>query len=362
MMRETDRKEITIFQRNSHFTKEKATTTMSRTLKVALVGATGETGSSIINALLAHKDQFSLVALVRPTSLSKPSNKTLQSANVELRACDLTSPISTLTPLLTDIDILISAIGPMDQAAQIPLATAAKAAGIKRFIPCNFLPVIPPGGLHMLRDEKERINNHIKQLHLPYTIVDVGWWYQLCVPAVPSGKTDYAIGFSANEVAGDGSVVSGVTHLKDIGRYVARIIGDQRTLNRYVFVFNELWSQTQILDLWERKSGEKVARTSVSVEELQERIASAPDDETDMAKLMKKIPAQYMYSWGVRGDNTPEYAEYLGYLTGKQLYPDFVYTPFEEYVEEVLGGKAKTVYDEMKERRAAALKAAQETK
>ena len=34
---------------------------------------------------------------------------------------------------------------------------------------------------------------------------------------------------------------------------------------------------------------------------------------------------------------------YLGYLNGKDLYPDFEYVTFEDYVE-VLDGKAKGVY------------------
>lgn len=55
-------------------------------------------------------------------------------------------------------------------------------------------------------------------------------------------------------------------------------------------------------------------------------------------------------SWGIRGDNTPEYAKYLGYLTSKELYPDFQPTSFEDYTREVFDGKAKTVYDELRAR------------
>lgn len=32
---------------------------------------------------------------------------------------------------------------------------------------------------------------------------------------------------------------------------------------------------------------------------------------------------QYRISWCIRGDNTPEYAEYLGYLDFWNLYPEF---------------------------------------
>ena len=53
---------------------------------------------------------------------------------------------------------------------------------------------------------------------------------------------------------------------------------------------------------------------------------------------------EYPYSWGVRGDNQPEKAQYLGYLLAKDLYPDLKYTPFETYVKSVLEGSAKAVY------------------
>lgn len=32
---------------------------------------------------------------------------------------------------------------------------------------------------------------------------------------------------------------------------------------------------------------------------------------------------QYRISWCVRGDNTPEYADYLGYLNFWKLFPEF---------------------------------------
>lgn len=62
---------------------------------------------------------------------------------------------------------------------------------------------------------------------------------------------------------------------------------------------------------------------------------------------MKFIPrylAEYQLSWGVRGDNTPEYAKYLGYVTSKELYPDFKPVDFTEYLQTVIEGTAKGIY------------------
>lgn len=41
----------------------------------------------------------------------------------------------------------------MSQLAQKNLAAAAKEAGVKRFVPCFFATICPPGGVMILRDE-----------------------------------------------------------------------------------------------------------------------------------------------------------------------------------------------------------------
>jgi hypothetical protein len=55
--------------------------------------------------------------------------------------------------ILADIDVVISAVGPGAQLDQIPLADAAKKAGVKRFVPCAFMTVCPPGGVMWIRDQ-----------------------------------------------------------------------------------------------------------------------------------------------------------------------------------------------------------------
>jgi hypothetical protein len=50
------------------------------------------------------------------------------------------------------MDTVISAISASGLSAQISLANAAKVAGVKRFLPCCYSTVIPPGGILGLRD------------------------------------------------------------------------------------------------------------------------------------------------------------------------------------------------------------------
>lgn len=252
---------------------------------------------------------------------------------------------------LKDIDILVSAIGPRDQLAQLPLAVAAKKAGVKRFIPCGYATVMPVG-VNRSRDQKEEVYNLVKRLHLPYTIIDVGWWYQISLPELPSGKIDYALGIPVRSIPGGGNILSALTDLRDVGKYVAQVIKDERTLNKMVFVYNELWTANQIYDLLEKVSGENVSRKYSSPEEYEQQIVEADakleENPQDFVARAEKLGAQYSLSWGIRGENTPEFARYLGYLDGKELYPSVEFTSYESYVQEVVRGEAQGVYDELR--------------
>jgi hypothetical protein len=113
--------------------------------------------------------------------------------------------------------------------------------------------------------QKENILDRIKSLYLPYTVIDVGWWYQLSLPPLPSGKIETKFDYSTTEIVGTGDVEWALTDNRDIGRYVARIITDSRTLNKSVFAYGEIWTQNSVWNTLERLSGETVPRKYVSL-------------------------------------------------------------------------------------------------
>lgn len=65
----------------------------------------------------------------------------------------------------------------------------------------------------------------------------------------------------------------------------------------------------------------------------------------DMAAQFDLGMGQYMYTLGIRGDNTPEHAKYLGYLDARELYPDVKPTPLASYIEGRLSGTIANVYE-----------------
>lgn len=79
------------------------------------------------------------------------------------------------------------------------------------------------------------------------------------------------------------------------------------------------------------------------VELLEHASSKMRENPNEFKNMFALAMAQYFMSWGIRGDNTPEYARYLGYLDCKELYPEIEFNPFEKYVQSALDGTAKPV-------------------
>lgn len=142
-------------------------------MRVAIVGASGETGRSIANALLQSDTKFvsalilnskvpefwpnvafqEVLSLIREASRTKRINIELESQGLKLISVDLNGPEEELAAVLSGVDVVISTIDAGLLSAQIVLANAAKLAGVGRFIPCSFGTIAPPNGVMELRDE-----------------------------------------------------------------------------------------------------------------------------------------------------------------------------------------------------------------
>lgn len=67
-------------------------------------------------------------------------------------------------------------------------------------------------------------------------------------------------------------------------------------------------------------------------------------DPRDTKKQLEVIAIEYIHSKYVRGDNSPAYAKYLGYLDSRELYPGVKTRSFRDYVADALGGKEGKLY------------------
>ncbi|RKK66508.1 hypothetical protein BFJ69_g15340 [Fusarium oxysporum] len=243
-------------------------------MKVAILGATGGTGASIVEGLM-------------------------------ISPVDLAGPREELARAVHDFNIVISTISAVNTSDQMLLVDAVKVAGVKRFVPCFFGPVMLLGILGV-RDSRYRIT-------------------------------------------GDGNTPSGYIDLRDVGKWVARIITDPRTLNKKVFAFNIVLTTNQICDIIERVSGETIPRVYITHDEATAAVKRAEEaaPSPNSFQYFDFVKYQYWNSLVVRGDNTPAYAEYLGYVDARQLYPDLATTSFEQYCQQALDGQVSGIYTKM---------------
>ncbi|KAI5118178.1 hypothetical protein M0805_008419 [Coniferiporia weirii] len=298
---------------------------------VLILGATGRTGSSIVDALLDNTD-FIVIAAVRPSSASKPSVDALKSRGVEIRLLDLKNDsVEQLVEALVGVDTVISTIEWTDLELQKPLIDAAKKTGVKRFVPCDWATASPRGvmGLH---DTKFDIQDYIKETGIGYTFIDVGWWIQLALPITDPSESDYPpIVESTKTIFGTGDVKNAVTDRRDIGKFVACIIGDPRTQNRHVFIWGEEVTQNEVLATAERVSGKKIDIAHKGEDDLVQTTKRKED-------VFGVLFAEYMLSIWVRGDNTIENAkkeEFGGALDARELYPNLKVRTLEEGAKEL---------------------------
>ncbi|OGM50760.1 hypothetical protein ABOM_000727 [Aspergillus bombycis] len=325
-------------------------------ITVGVIGATGNAGQTVVNGLLSSPIAFTITSFTRESSVNRQENQRLKAKGVYIVGYDLSDPHQKLVDQLKSIDVLISCINWEHLDLQLPWIEAAKEAGVKRFVPSEWVGPCPKG-VHWIKDHKLEILGAIQRARLPYTIIDVGCWYSVFVPKVPSGKSDKAhMSYIDHRIVDDGNQKFALIDIADVGKYVAQIVADPRTINKHVFAYTEVLSMNKIWDTMARVTGEEPEKDYVSLAQIHEIIEACrkrlensphkmqhPDNIMDCANYNM---GQYRISWCVRGDNTPEYAEYLGYLDFWKLFPDFQKgTSLESFFQSIVNGKGSTMYD-----------------
>ncbi|TDL19856.1 NAD-P-binding protein [Rickenella mellea] len=276
---------------------------------VLVVGATGQTGRSIVAGLL-ESNNFRVAAVIRPESVHKDIVNELRNSGVDIRVVDLGNIDHRLDDALQGIHAVVSAISASKLDLQRPIVDAAKKAGVKRFVPSDFGSACTRG-VRPRFDQKLDIHEYIKSSGIPYTFIDVGWWMQLILPFTDKNLTLYEglrCMYEGNRQLYEGNFKTALTDLRDIGRFVARIIADPRTFNAYIFCGGEELTQQEIFDISEKVTGKTVEIIPVSM-------------------------------W-IRGDNRMDNArkiEYGGAMDAKALYPDFSPRRLIDFAREFYG-------------------------
>ena len=223
---------------------------MSSIKSVAVAGASGNLGPSIVEGLL--KAGFSVTALTRLDSTSK------QAAGVKVAPVDYAS-VESLTAALKGHDAVVSTLNTA-VSDQKPLIDAAIAAGVQRFLPSEF-------GSDTLNEnvrksppfvEKAKIASYLEEKakagKITYSLVITGPFLDWCLDLQlfanwKGGVTDVFDG-------GDREVST--TLLPDIGKAVAGVLKHPaETKNRAVYVQSAVITQNNILATVNKTTGKK---------------------------------------------------------------------------------------------------------
>ena len=159
---------------------------MQNTQTIFVTGATGNQGRAVVQSLLGKG--FKVKALTRNPSL--PAAQNLQMQHAELVQGDLNDPDS-FHHHLKDADgifcLLTYENGIEKEIKQgIELANSAKDMGVKHFLYSSVIFAdLPTGVPHW--DSKKIIEDHIKKIQLPYTIIRPASLYEnFLIPQVKS--------------------------------------------------------------------------------------------------------------------------------------------------------------------------------
>ncbi|EJU01287.1 NADP-binding protein [Dacryopinax primogenitus] len=241
----------------------------------AVVGA-GDIGRFILEELVRHIPDETVTSVVALTR-SSVGYEDLKAQGIVFKTIDYSDPAGLLASL-QGIDVVISAISGGGLLAQISLADAAKAAGIKHFVLFEYgNPTI--GKTEGIFGLKNRVREHLLALDLPYSQFFTGAFADWFFDGRPEWAFDLPNGKAV--VRGSGNAPISWTSSPDIARYIVYILthlspaeqkntrfameGDRKTIN-------------QVLEEYQTRTGKKLDITYESKEFLEKQVEEHPDD------------------------------------------------------------------------------------
>ena len=106
------------------------------------------------------------------------------------------------------------------------------------------------------RAQKSDTREYVKELGVPYTTIDVGWWMQFYLPLPLRSDVASEIKATSWAVYRKGESKNLLTNLDHIGTYIARIITDPRTVNKAVIIWEDEVLQKDAYEIGARISGD----------------------------------------------------------------------------------------------------------
>lgn len=245
-------------------------------VKVALAGATGGLGATILSAILDTRKHEVIV-------LSRSPNPSLTAKGVQVRPVSYTDHAS-LTNALRGVHTVLSTIGSSNQdetrGSQLAIIAAAKEAGVKRFAPSEYA----------IRDYKDwdfyagkiPVLEATKASGMEYTQFTCGIFMNYLGTGTPKGETEVLSGlrpwnFVINtkagtaDLPGDGNSKLTFTRLQDVGKFVAAALDLDKWEDEMGMVGSTM-SYNEVIDAIEKVTKRKMLVKNNSEVELKKLI------------------------------------------------------------------------------------------
>ncbi|KAL7272792.1 hypothetical protein RUND412_004379 [Rhizina undulata] len=235
---------------------------------VALVGATGNLGPSILAAL--RESSYNVTVLTRAGSTSTqnlPSDVTVVSVDYDNHA--------SVVEALRGQDALVVTIGAAGIVLQRKIIDAAVEAGVKRYIPSEFGGDTSNEKASKLAVFKAKVETReylkalAKEGKIEWSGITNGGFFDW---GLKVGFLGFNKATKTARIYDGGKRHFSVTKLADVGRAVAGILAHPaETRNRLVYVHSASVTQKQLLAIYEKHTGEKWTVVEVDTVELEKQ-------------------------------------------------------------------------------------------
>nr|AMN15102.1 chavicol synthase [Elaeis guineensis] len=255
--------------------------------KILIIGATGYLGKYLTEGSLRLGHPTFI--LVRESTINTNSEKAkvikdFKDAGATVLYGDLHDHES-LVKAIKLVDIVFSTMGhehPEQLASQINIVSAIKEAGnVKRYFPSEF--GVDVGRIQLLEPAKSvlgikvKIRQAIRMAGIPFTFVSSNLCATYFLSRLGQVEGD---GTPKDEVSimGDGNAKVIFVCEQDMATYAIKAAEDPRTLNKILYVRPpaNIYSQNELVSLWEKKTKNTLRRTYLSEEEVMKKIQDAP--------------------------------------------------------------------------------------
>ncbi|PVF93888.1 NAD(P)-binding protein [Serendipita vermifera] len=263
---------------------------MATSTKVFHIGASGNVGAPILNALIAAK-KFEITVLARPTSSFTASDSSVKV--VKLGFDDK----AALVDALKGHDVVLISLGDLVTLEELTktIVEAAIEAGVRRIIPSEFGTDLrhSPGREQTIFGSKHKLIAWFEQKAaegvIEYSSIASGTFFEWGLTSQFSG---FDIPNRKATIFNGGTAKVNMTLLDSIAQAVVSIISDPVTFkNRPLRIHDFFVSQNEILSILEEETGAKFTVEAVDLDGLvkkaEERLAQGEVTEENIYTIIK---------------------------------------------------------------------------